>query len=337
VDEGYDDARDRNTFSIKDPSLRRSISSCWLRPSFTHERKELIIAYKLFRICFVFMSFLIASLLLAACGGKVSGEIELRGSPSIDSVDELGEVEAREPEFEGATFEEAELLDDFPFSFPMPDGTRIASNIATTRENEFRVFLSTTLSNEDALTFYLQALPANGWTIDEHEETFGGTELKFSRPEWLGQILFVADDTSVGLDVHLYPPETTQPAPELGNDFDQLQTLGESESEFPRDMPLPVEFTPIELNDTLGGQGYQLAFTYPNMAEMAIVELSTALGTTGWEITDPTVDAMNGAYFIPFTNPVSGFQGYAYITRDPGQFGVNAPGAALIALAPGQP
>lgn len=271
----------------------------------------------------------ILSLLLCACGGEPGEPTE--ASPTDASIEEpIATQETLGQENQDVMFEEAELPEDFPSSFPMPDGTRVASNVATAKENEFRVYLSLTLSAEDAIAFYLQALPANGWTIDQQEETFGGTELRFSNDEFLGQMLFVEADTGVGLDVHLYPPEAAELPPELGDEFGQSGTLGDTDSDLPDDLPLPAGFTPIDLPSELQAEGYQLAFTHSDAAEMAMVELNIALMTAGWEVNDPTIDPMTATYIIPFVDPNTGFEGYAYITRD-------ASGAALIALAPGQP
>jgi hypothetical protein len=266
--------------------------------------------------------------LLSGCGGETPEVSQDTSPPS--AKEEQADSSTQQPEAESAPFEEAELPKDFPSSFPMPEDTRVASNVATTAENEFRVYLSLTISTEEALAFYLQELPANGWRIDQQEDSLGGPELRFSNPDYMGQMLIVEAETGVGLDVHLYPPESAELPPELAQEFGQSNTLGDTESDFPNDLPLPSGFIPVDLTDQLQADGYQLAFTYGDAAEMAMVELNITLMTAGWEMNDPTIDPKTATYIIPFVNPETGFEGYAYITRD-------ASGAALIALAPGKP
>ncbi len=280
---------------------------------------------------FLFRALIVVEILsLTACGSADQESADVEQAPTAELQPQVAEELQQESESEGVAFEEAELPEGFPSSFPMPEDTRVASNVSTGKENEFRVYLSLTLTAEDAIAFYLQALPANGWTIEQQEETFGGTELRFSSDELLGQMLFVEAETGVGLDVHLYPPESAEQPPELGEEFGQSGSLGDTASDFPDNLPLPTGFTPIDLTSELQAEGYQLAFSYSDAAEMAMVELNIALMTAGWEVNDPSIDPMSATYIIPFVDPETGFAGYAYITR-------SQSGVALIALAPGQP
>ena len=282
-------------------------------------------------------SLLFLSLLLAACSGDAVGAIEDIALPSIDTLDQTGNIEAGEPEVEGTTFEEAELPEDFPPSFPIPDDARIGSNVGMDGEDEFRVFVSLTTTLDDALTNYRSELPARGWTIVSEEATNRGTEMAIRNDDYEGELLFVEAETGVALDIHLYPKGTGEEIPGMPAGLGESTTLGESASSFPADFPIPSSYTPIELNDTLRAEGYELAFTFVGIAEMGMVDFNIALMTAGWEIGDMTLEGMSGVYVLPFSNPGTDFEGYAYITGNPGQFDLDTGGAVLIALAPGSP
>jgi hypothetical protein len=87
----------------------------------------------------------------------------------------------------------------------------------------------------------------------------------------------------------------------------------------------------------LRSEGFELAYTYAGIAEMGMVDFNIAVMSAGWEIGEPTMEGTGGVYIIPFFHPETGFEGYAYITNNPGQFNLDAGGAVLIALAPGEP
>ena len=286
-------------------------------------------------------SILFLALFLASCSGS-DPQTSVDTSSAAEAIQSQDEVSAeddlpQESEYEGATFEEAELPDDFPASFPIPEGARIGSNLGMGGEDEFRVFISLTLSLEDSLAYYHNELPANDWTIVEEEVTSRGTEIAIADEEYSGELLFVDADTGVALDVYLFPLGTGEAIPDLAEGLGESTNLGDSGSSFPSDLPLPTGFSPIELSGALINEGYELAFTYVGVAEMAMVELNIAMMTAGWEIGDPIIGDVSGVYIVPFENPGSGFAGYAYITSNPGQFNMDTTGAALIALAPGSP
>jgi len=284
---------------------------------------------------------LFLALYLAACSGSdPQTSVDISSAPESNQQQDEVSVEdelPQETEFEGATFEEAELPEDFPKNFPIPEGARIGSNLGMGGEDEFRVFISLTLSLEDSLAYYHNELPVNDWTIVEEEVTSRGTEIAIADEEYSGELLFVDADTGLALDVHLFPLGTGEAIPDLAEGLGESTNLGDSGSSFPSNLPLPTGFSPIDLSGTLKNEGYELAFTYVGVAEMAMVELNIAMMTAGWEIGEPIVGDVSGVYIVPFENLGSGFAGYAYITNNPGQFNVDTGGAVLIALAPGQP
>jgi hypothetical protein len=284
---------------------------------------------------------LILSVALTGCGGGDSGTAVIESPPPADLEDSPessggGDV-AQEPPFDTSMIPEAELPEDFPESFPIPDDAQIASDVSLPIEDDFRVILTLLSPLEEAQAYYQRELPARGWTILEEETTGRGTEMTLTSPAYDGELLFIAAETGVALDVHLFPPESDLAIPDLAEDLGESATLGESGGSFPSDLSLPTAFTPIELTDSLEAKGYELAFTYKGPAEMAMVELNIALMTDGWELGELTLGGVSGVHIVPFEDPESGFAGYATIISNPGQFNVDAPGAALIALAPGQP
>jgi len=276
-------------------------------------------------------------LALSACGGSDSDAPVIENPPPGDSESFESEVDLQEPENEAATFEEAELPEDFPIDFPIPDGARVASSLGIGGEDDFRVFFSLTLAQEEALAYYHTELPANNWTVVEEETTSRGIELAITNNEYSGELLFVAAEMGTAFEVHLYPLGAGEDLPDLPTEFGTSGTLGEGTSSFPSDFPIPSSFTAFELNDSLRSEGYELAFTYVGIAEMAMVELNISLMSVGWEMGEPTLEGVSGVYIVPFENLGSGFAGYAFITSNPGQFNMDTAGAALIALAPGQP
>lgn len=282
-------------------------------------------------------SFLLLSLLLGACGGDSAGGVEEIEPPSLDTVEEAAEIEAGEPEFEGETFEEAELPEDFPSSFPIPDDARIGSNVEMGGDDEFRVFLSLTITLNDALAYYRSELPARNWTIVTDEVTNRGTEMAITNDEYEGELLFVDAEMGVVVDVYLYLPGTVEAIPDLPTEFGDSGTLGEGASSFPPDFPIPSSYSPLELSDSLRAEGYELAFTYVGIAEMGMIDFNIALMSTGWEIGDMALEGMSGVYVLPFSSPNGDFEGYAYITNNPAQFNLDTGGAVLIGLAPGTP
>jgi hypothetical protein len=266
----------------------------------------------------------------------------VEGPPSADlggQSDSLGsDDDAQETEFDTSMVQEAELPEDFPESFPIPDGAQISSSVNVPGEGDFRVFISLIIPLEEVLVYYQRELPAVGWTILEEGTSNRGTEMEITNSEYTGDLLFVSADTGVALDVHLFPLGTGDAIPpDLAEGLGESTSLGDSESSFPSDLPLPTGFSPIDLSGTLKNEGYELAFTYVGVAEMAMIELNITMMTAGWEIGEPIIGDVSGVYIVPFENPGSGFTGYAYITNNPGQFNIDTNGAVLITLAPGSP
>ncbi|MFA9403449.1 MAG: hypothetical protein ACERKY_10340 [Anaerolineales bacterium] len=285
---------------------------------------------------------LILALLLVSCGGGDPEIPVVEGPPSADLAgqgDSSGsDDDAQEAEFDTSMVQVVELPADFPDNFPIPDGATISSNVSTPDDGDFRMFITLLLPLEEALAYYQSELPAVGWTIIEEGTSNRGTEMEITNSEYAGELLFVNAGTGVALDVHLFPLGTGDAIPpDLAEGLGESTSLGDSESSFPSDLPIPTDFTPIELSGTLHNEGYKLAFKYVGVAEMAMIELNIAMITAGWEIGEPIIGDVSGVYIVPFENLGSGFAGYAYITNNPGQFNVDTGGAVLIALAPGQP
>jgi hypothetical protein len=233
--------------------------------------------------------------------------------------------------------QEVELPDGFPEGFPIPDNAQITSNVSLAGEDDFRLFIALILPLEDALDFYHSELPAGGWTILEEEVSSRGHEMEIANDKHTGELLFVAADTGVALDVHLFPLGSGEAIPDLAEGLGDSTNLGNSGTSFPSDFPIPSSYTAIELNDTLRAEGYELAFTYAGIAEMGMIDFNIALMSAGWEMGEPTLEGVSGVYIVPFEHLGSGFAGYAYITRNPGQFNMDTAGAVLIALALGRP
>jgi hypothetical protein len=284
----------------------------------------------------VSLALCLSLLLLTACGSEKT-ESPLEASPqSAGSENQGGTIATQQPEFDTSMVQTAVLPEGFPASFPIPDGAQLTSNVSLPGEDDFRVFFALVMPIEDALAYYQSELPANGWMIEEQTETGRGTEMKLISSEYEGELLFVDADTGVALDVHLLPTGGGALVPELAGDLGDSASLGEGDSSFPADFPVPTIFNPFELNQSLQDEGFELAYTYDGMAEMAMVEFNIAMMSSGWEIGDPTIDPASGIYMIPFTNPATGFQGHASILRDASGYGLEA-GSVLILIAPGTP
>ncbi len=287
---------------------------------------------------FLFRALIVVEILsLTACGSAYKESADVEQPPTAELQPQVAEELQQEPESEGVAFEEAELPEGFPSKFPIPDSARIGSSVGMGGKDEFRVFLSLTTRLEESLSYYRTELASNGWDIDEEETTTRGVEMAIRSDDYEGELLFVEAEVGVALDVHLLPVGTGAEIPGVPTDLGDSTTLGEGASSFPADFPIPSSYTPIELNDTLRAEGYELAFTYAGIAEMGMVDFNIAVMSAGWEIGDPTIAGVSGIYIIPFSHPETGFEGYAFITSNPGQFNLDTGGTALIALARGQP
>lgn len=284
---------------------------------------------------------LILALLLVSCGGSDPDTILIEGPPPADTDGQGDNLDndgaAQDPEFDTSMVQEVELPVNFPSSFPILEDAQISSDVSQPGENDFRVFLSMTLSIDEALAYYQRDLLLNDWTILEEQISDRGTEMVISSMEYDGELLFVDAEMGVALDVHLYPLGTGEEIPDLPSIFGDSETLGGNTSSFPSDFPIPSSYVPIELNETLRADGYELAFTYVGIAEMGMIDLNIALMSAGWELGELSPEGIGGVYIVPFVSPEDEFEGFAYITNNPGQFNLDTGGAVLIALSPGQP
>jgi hypothetical protein len=139
------------------------------------------------------------------------------------------------------------------------------------------------------------------------------------------------------IDLALYPSGMGERIPGSGDGSAASTELGETGGDFPADFPLPIGAEPITVPDKLKSEGYQQIFSYPNLPEMAYIQLTSAIVAKGWEIGDFNVDPDTQVYIMSFSDPASGFQGYALLTDDPGMIGMDMAGGSIIALHPGVP
>ena len=284
---------------------------------------------------------LLSSYAVAGCGPNLAANGDVPTAKALERESAAGSEPGgldmeTDPAFDPSIVQSAELPEIFPPDFPIPDGAQITSIISLPGEEELQVFIALIMPVEEALTYYQHELPAKGWTIEEQGKTGRGMEMKVSSSAYAGELLFVAAEHGVALDVHLFPPVIDDIIPELAGDLGDSASLGESSGSFPADFPIPTSFRPLDLNEMLRAEGFELAFTYVGITEMGVFELNIALMSDGWEIGDMTLEGQSEAYVLPFTGN-GGFEGYAFITSNPGQFGVDTGGAILIALAPGRP
>ncbi len=235
----------------------------------------------------------------------------------------------------GSTFEEEELPADFPEVFPLPEYAKIGSTVDMPGESSYRIFFAfPEVSLEETLAFYNLELPAGGWSVDAEGPEVTGYGMWITHPDYEAKLDFVVDEYGVVLDLTLAPLGELEEIPGSDQTFGESEGLGESGGDFPADFPVPSRFTAIDPPPKLVEEGYQLVYTFPDMAELAIIELSTALMTQSWLIGDFEIDAMSGSYMVPFTGP-GGFQGYALITGKPDVAGVSSISGAVIALHAG--
>ena len=234
-----------------------------------------------------------------------------------------------------ATFEEQALPENFPEIFPLPEYATIGSTVETPGEKSFRIFFAfPEVTLEEVLAFYNLELPAGGWSVEAEGPEVTGYGMWINHPEYEAKLDFLVDEYGVVLDLSLAPLGELVELPGSGETFGESESLGAKGGEFPSDFPVPSRFSAIDLPTKLADEGYQLAFNFPDMAELAIIELSTALMTVGWEIGDFHVDSITASYMVPFTGP-SGFQGYALITVRPEVAGLSSITGSVIALHAG--
>lgn len=288
-------------------------------------------------ILFKFSILVIIVALLAACGSPAE-ESQDAGIPQEESSQESSS-ESSQTEMQtnttGTSFEEQELPADFPEAFPLPEYTKVGSTVDMPGENSYRIFLAfPEVDLEEVLAYYHQELPLKGWTIDNEAAGALGMILEITHPDYEAKLDFIEDEYGVVLDLALAPLGELEEVPGSDVTFGESEGLGESGGDFPSDFPVPSRFSAIDLPPKLVEEGYQLAFNFPDMAELAIIEISTALMTGGWEIGDFAVDSMTGSYTVPFTGP-DGFQGYALITSRPEVAGLDTISGSVIALHTG--
>ena len=187
------------------------------------------------------------------------------------------------------------------------------------------------------MAFYRQELPALGWTIDSDEVTSRGTDLKITNPEYEAKLDFVTSEMGVVLDLTIDPLGQALEIPGGEDGFGESEGLGETGGDFPAGFPVPVGAKQIPVPEKLKSEGYQVVFSYPEPPEMAYMQLITAIMGAGWEIGDFTIDPGTNVFLMPFSDPASGFQGYALLTDDPDVAGMDLAGSSIIALHPGVP
>ncbi len=235
----------------------------------------------------------------------------------------------------GVEFQEQELPADFPEEFPIPEEAKVGSTVPMPGENSYRVFFALVeYTLEETLVFYNQELEARGWTVDAEGPDVFGYGMWITHPEYEAKLSFIEDEYGVVLDLTIAPLGELEELPGSGETSGESEGLGESERDFPSDFPVPSRFTAIDLPSKLAEEGYVLAFTFPDMAELAIIELSTALMSGSWAIGEFEIEAMTGSYMVPFSGP-GGFQGYALITSKGDVAGLPPISGAVIALHAG--
>lgn len=265
-------------------------------------------------------------LLITSCGGELSSPPEiLSTNPPANTTEQ-----ASDP-----GFEEAELPEDFPDSFPLPADTRVGSKV-NPGAGGMKVYLSLRGPLQEVLDFYHEELPAAGWLIISEDVIQGSPRLKISNPDYQGQLIFISAESGIGLEVSLFPPESVQEVPEAPENMGESTTLGKGEGDFPEDFPLPTSFQPIQLSPTLANKGFLLAFSYPGMPELALADLTMALVNAEWTVGDPSLEGNLRAYRVPFEDPATGFQGSALISNDPAAVGDESQGLTIIAYQAGE-
>ncbi len=281
------------------------------------------------------LSLLAAAVLLTSCGGQAQPPADdfsrSRGSPGESAASEA----PPQSNTSGTEFEEGELPEDFPEAFPVHPEARVGSAVDGQEENHFRVFLAFSMDLDQVLAYYRQELLVKGWTVESEETTSLGTELKITNLEYEAKLDFITSDMGVVLDLAIDPLGEAAELPEIAEGIGESSELGEVGGDFPADFPVPLEASPIPLSDKLREEGYQLAFAYPQIPEMALVQISTALMGAGWEIGEYEIDVATHVFLVPFTDPGGSFEGYALLTDNPDVIGIDLAGGSLIALHPG--
>ncbi len=273
--------------------------------------------------------------MLTACGSSAEdapSEGIPQGGTSVESSTDDSQTEVNTT---GASFEEQELPENFPEVFPLPEYAKIGSTVDMPGENSFRIFFAfPEVALDEVLAYYQDELQAGGWSVDAEGPEVTGYGMWITHPEYEAKLDFIEDEYGIVLDLAIAPQGELEELPGSDLTFGESEGLGESGGNFPSDFPVPSRFTAIDLPAKLAEDGYQLAFSFPDIAELAIIELSAALMTSSWEIGEFEVDSMTASYITPFTGP-SGFQGYALITARPEVAGLDTISGSVIALHTG--
>jgi hypothetical protein len=273
--------------------------------------------------------------LLTACGSSVA-DTPSEGVPQEDtSVESSTDDSQTEQNTTGATFEDQELPENFPEVFPLPEYAKIGSTMDMPGENSFRIFFAfPEVTLEEVLTFYQHELQDGGWSVDAEGPEVTGYGMWITHPEYEAKLDFIEDEYGIVLDLALAPLGQLMEIPTSAEVYEESEDLGEITGDIPADFPKPASFTIIDLPPKLAGEGYQIAFTSPDMAELVIIELSTAFVSAGWEIGTFEMGSSGGFYILPFSSS-SGFHGYALITAKADVAGLDSISGAVIALHTG--
>jgi hypothetical protein len=170
---------------------------------------------------------------------------------------------------------------------------------------------------DEVISFYQYELPAANWSIVEEGDNQGNQKIDVIGPEYHGELTFISGEEGVVLEVFFFPPDYALEKPTIPENMGESTTLGVGESDFPEDFPLPASFLPVQVADLLADQGYQLAFSYQGMPELALADMTMAFVLEDWMVGDPMVEGNKRAYIVPFENPETGFKGFALISNDP--------------------
>jgi len=269
--------------------------------------------------------------LLTACGGKESQQLErLQDGPPVEKG---SPAEPGDDPSDG--FEEIPLPEGFPTSFPIPDGARIGYSGLEVDDGSFQILIALGTNLEKALDYFRQALPDSGWTITEEEAMDEGHGMVASNPEYEGELYFVLHEEEPYVDVSLVPLSSIPEPSDVDLGSGQKIELGQSPSDFPDDFPLPAGVESIPLPDKLAGEGYQLTFASSDIPEIAYIQFSSALASSGWILGEFQMELETSTYKMPFSNPATGFEGYALMTANPDVARVNTIAGSIIGLHPG--
>lgn len=134
----------------------------------------------------------------AACGGGTTTIETDQGDIQVDVED--GSATYTDEQGNTAEFGAgAELPDDWPSSFPLPDGVVPFSTVSSS-EGMTVSFLPGDADAASFADFYDEALPAAGWTIDERFESsaVGTVSVNYvvSAEGWEGYVMVTSSDSA---------------------------------------------------------------------------------------------------------------------------------------------